>query len=128
MCSNEEMNAAIGKLPQQSLPLGLLQSTLEQANLVAAVSVNALSVEEMLLGQNLRRRQESSLTAVLNGHGCGFQSNDGFAAANVSLQQSVHGRRTAEVANNLFQRPFLRGRRMKRQDPLQSFSNIGTGL
>ena len=60
--------------------------------------------EEVLLGQNLRRRHERHLQAVLHRHQRRQQRDDRLARADVALQQPVHRRRALHVFDDLFQR------------------------
>ena len=63
---------------------------------------------QMLLGQNLRRRHERGLIAVLHRAQHGHQRDDRLSCANVPLQQPVHPARRGHVGTDLRQDPALR--------------------
>jgi len=46
------------------------------------------------------------------------------AAADVALQQTIHGRAFFQIRRNFREHAFLRRSRFKRQDALQRFANI----
>ena len=54
----------------------------------------------MLAGQDLGRGQERSLEAVLPGQEQGQEGHDGLAAADLALQQALHGPRRAQVVDD----------------------------
>ncbi len=57
--------------------------------------------EVMLLGEDLGRCHEGSLVAVLDGLQCGKCGDHSLAAADVALQQALHGMRTGNVVADL---------------------------
>jgi hypothetical protein len=61
-------------------------------------------VEEVLLGQDLGRRHEGHLQAVLHRHERGEQRDDRLAGADVALQQPVHRLRTLQVVHDFLER------------------------
>ena len=62
----------------------------------------------VLLGQDLGRRHQSGLPAVLGGEQHREQRDDGFARADIALQQPVHARGRGHVGEDLAQRARLR--------------------
>ena len=69
---------------------------------------SACHVLEVLLGQDLRRRHETGLVAVLHCHERGDQGDDGLAASHIALHQPVHGPVRGHVCFDLGDHPFLR--------------------
>ncbi len=55
----------------------------------------------MLLGEQLRRRHQRHLLAAADGTRGGQRRDHGFAAADVSLQQSQHGMRPDQIRVDL---------------------------
>ena len=72
----------------------------------------------MLRGENLRRRHERDLVAVLDGDDRGLEGDDGLAGTDVALQQAAHGSGPGHVGCDLFQHALLRASGMKGQDAL----------
>ena len=70
----------------------------------------------MLLGQDLRRRHERDLQAVLHRHQRGNQRDDRLARADVALQQPVHRRAALHVVDDVLERVALTGGQLERQD------------
>ena len=78
----------------------------------------------MLHGENFRGRHERGLAAVFDGDDRGLQGDDGFAAADVALQQAVHRHGFFQVGGNFRQNAFLRGGGLERQNALQGFAHF----
>ena len=77
----------------------------------------------MLLGENLGRRHQRDLVAILHGDDGSFEGDDCFARADVPLQQAAHGKRFFHVRGNLFEHTLLRVRGMEGQDFFDSFAH-----
>ena len=71
--------------------------------------------DEMLLGQDLGRRHERHLQAVLHRDERREQRDDGLAGADVALQQPVHRLRPLQVVDDLLERLLLPGGQPERQ-------------
>ena len=63
----------------------------------------------MLLGEDLGRRHERDLEAVLHRDERRNQGDDRLAGADVSLQQAVHRRRALQVLDDVLERVTLAG-------------------
>ena len=77
----------------------------------------------MLNGEDFRGRHQRSLRSVLDSDHRDLQRDNGFAAAHVPLQESIHRHRFFQVRNNLSEHAFLRFRRLEREDTLQRFAD-----
>ena len=90
--------------------------------------------DEVLLGQNLGRRHERHLQAVLHRDERGQQRDDRLAGADVALQQPVHRLRPLQVVDDLLQRLLLARRsagtaaRARADSRMRSSTRIGAGL
>ena len=88
----------------------------------------------MLRRQNLRRRHQRHLVAVLDRNDRGFQRHDRLARTDVALQQAPHRHRLCHVLGDFFQHTLLCSRGMKRQNPFHRartrslISNAHSGL
>jgi len=70
----------------------------------------------MLDRQNLRRRHERGLRAVLDGNHRGFEHDHGFSAADVALQEPIHRRGLFQIGDDFREHAFLCFRWFERQD------------
>src|SRR5260370_41779971 len=77
----------------------------------------------MLHGKNFGGGHESGLAAVFDGDDGGLESDDSFAAADIALQQAIHGHRLFEVGGDFGEDTFLRGSRLERKHFLQSVAD-----
>ena len=90
----------------------------EQADLHAQRLQVVLQVGVVLLGQDLRRRHEGALAAVVECVHHGGHGHDGLAAAHVALHQAVHLVAALGVGQDVFERALLRaGERIEVADP-----------
>src|SRR5580658_4122712 len=80
-----------------------LEAADEQFDAIGTGSEYAASRKIVLHGENFGGRHERGLAAVFDGDDGGLQRDNGFAAADVALQQTVHGRGLFEVGNNFLQ-------------------------
>ena len=69
----------------------------------------------MLLGQDLGRRHERDLVAVLHRHDGGQHRDDRLARADVALQQPLHRPAALHVGDDLRDRIALTGGQLERQ-------------
>ena len=69
----------------------------------------------VLLGEQLRRRHDRGLKSVLHREESAEQSDDGLAAADVTLQKALHPTVAAHVGEDLAQHTRLRARELKGQ-------------
>src|SRR5215470_6564112 len=92
-----------------------LQTAGEQLDAIRGVGEPAPDVAGVLFCQNLRRRHQGRLVAVLDRDDHRLNRDDRLAAAHVALQQAVHGLVAGHVVDDLFQRPLLRLGRMEGQ-------------
>ncbi len=79
--------------------------------------------EVMLGGKNFSGGHDCRLVAVFNGDEHGLQRNDGFAGANVALQQAAHGVGCAHVGDDLAKGALLGGSWMEGQDLPDGFAD-----
>jgi hypothetical protein len=103
---------------------GVLEAADEQFDAVAAGSEHAARGKIVLHGENFRGRHERGLAAVFYGDDGGLERDDGFAAADVTLQQAVHGGGLFEVGGDFGQDAFLCGGGLKGEDALEGFADL----
>ena len=103
---------------------GVLEAADEQLDFVVAGSEDAPRGKIMLHGENFRGGHEGGLRAVFDGDDGGLQSDDGFAAADVALEEAVHGRGLFEVGDNFLQDFELSGGRLEGEDALDGFADF----
>src|SRR6266481_5076599 len=77
----------------------------------------------MLDSENFRGGHESSLGAVFDGDYRGLESDDGFAAADIALEQTVHRGGFFEVGGDFGENAFLRGGGLEGEDALEGFAD-----
>src|SRR5467141_1165220 len=118
MRSYNHMDLASRNLFQQFLLLGLLHAAPDDANAIAQRVKDALCIDVMLLGKDLRGRHQRRLVSVLNCNHDGLKRNDGLAAAHVSLQEAIHRIRGLQVVHDFLQNTLLRCSGMKRKNRL----------
>ena len=78
----------------------------------------------MLDRQNFRWSHQCGLASIFDGNHGSLQRDNRLAAADVALQQTVHGRAFLEIRGNFREHAFLRRGRFKRQDALQRSANV----
>ena len=96
----------------------------EQLDFVVAGSEDAPRGKIMLHGENFRGGHERGLGAVFDGDDGGLQRDDGFAAADVALEEAVHGRGLFKVGDNFLQDFELSGGRLEGEDALDGFADF----
>ena len=79
--------------------------------------------QEVLLGQDLGRRHERDLQAVLHRDQRGQQRHDRLAGADVALQQTIHRLRPLQVVDDLLQRRPLSGGELEWQHAPRRIAN-----
>ena len=100
----------------------------QQHDAIARALQDAPRRQVMLRCKNLRGRHQRDLVAVLDGDDRSLEGDDGFAGADIALQQATHGRGFHHVIGNFFQHALLRRRGMKRQNAFQRCANsVGDG-
>src|SRR4029077_13964174 len=82
---------------------GVLEAADEQLDTIVAGSENAARRKIMLHRENFRGRHERGLAAVFDGDDGGLERDDGLAAADVALEETIHGGGLFEVGNNFLQ-------------------------
>src|SRR5271169_4897655 len=78
----------------------------------------------MLYGENFGGRHESSLRAVFDGDDRGLQGDDGFAAADVALEEAVPGGGLFEVGGDFGEDALLCGGGFEGEDALERFADF----
>jgi hypothetical protein len=79
---------------------GGLEAADEQLGAIAAGSENSARGKKVLDGENFRGRHQGGLTAVLDGDDRGLERDDRFSAADVALEEAVHGSGLFEVGGD----------------------------
>jgi len=100
---------------QHPLLLGRVQTRVKKPCAQVGARAPCAQGAIVLLGQHGRGRHEQSLTARPRGVHAGRESHRGFAAANVPLQQALHGRWRGHGLEDGVHRPLLRAGEGERQ-------------
>src|SRR5262245_59786203 len=82
----------------------------------------------VLLGENLGGCHDCNLVPVFDALEGGERSHDRFAAADIALQQALHGMGLREVAAYLGERLVLGGSELERQSCLQRLGQVPARL
>ena len=83
--------------------------------------------EVVLRGEDFGGRHQRGLGAVFDGDQRGLHGDDGFAGADVALQQAAHGLGLAHVGDDFAEDAFLRGGGMEGKDLLDGLADGGAG-
>ena len=84
---------------------------------------NLAKVKRVLRGEDFGGRQHGHLVTVFDGDHGGFGCYDSLAAADVALQQAIHGMRLAHVGGDLLNHALLRAGGLERQHPLDALAH-----
>src|SRR6267378_4495977 len=95
----------------------------DELDAIACFGEDAARGKKMLHSENFRGRHERGLRAVFDGDDGGLQRDDGFAAADVALEETVHRRGLFQVGGDFGEDAFLRGGGLEREDALEGFAN-----
>ena len=79
----------------------------------------AFEIQVVLLGKNLRRCHERGLVTGFHGEQHRGKSNDGFAGADIAVEQAVHRTRRGQIGANFRDRAVLRAGERERQQPVK---------
>src|ERR1700719_3050575 len=109
MSADDEIGFAVCNALQRGCFFGVLHATNEEFYLVAGFFQDAASGKKMLDGKNFSGRHESGLAVVFDGDDSGLKGDDGFSAADVTLQQAIHRHWLFEVGGDFREDPLLRG-------------------
>ena len=112
-------------LGKRLLPLGRGQPAGQQPPAHAAGRQQAVERLGMLPGQDFGRRHQRRLLAVGHGQQHRVDGDDRLAAADVALQQAVHGVRPGHVGRDLGDRLVLPGRQLERKQPADAGVDLG---
>ena len=124
MCADDEPRFAGADALQGGGFFGGFQAADQKFDAIAAALEDTAREKKMLHGENFRRRHERGLAAVFDSDNRGLQGDDGFAAADVALQEAVHGRGLFEIGGDFGQDAFLGGGGFEGKDSLEGFANI----
>ncbi len=103
---------------------GGFQAADEELDAITAAFEYATGGKKMLHGENFRGSHERGLASVFDGDNRSLQGDDRFAAADVALEKTVHGRGLFEVGGDFGQDAFLGGGGLERENALKSFANV----
>src|SRR5712692_10565567 len=92
------------------------QAADEQLDAIACFGEDAPRGKKMLDGENFGGSHESSLRAVFDGDDCHLKRDDGFAAADVALEETIHRGGLFDVGGNFGENAFLRGGGLEGED------------
>ncbi len=128
MRSNDDIDFTRRQAPEEFLLFGRLYTAPNNANGVIQRSQDPPGIPVMLFGENFGRRHDGRLIPVRHGNDDRFKSDNGLAASNVSLHETVHWILRLQVIHNLLQDAFLRGGGMKRKNLTHLTSNRVVGF
>ena len=110
----------------ETLPLAPAIAGFERAGKNPQAVVGTALVEQppevpvVLLGQDLGRRHQRRLVAVVHRNQQRQKRDDRLSRADVPLQQAVHAMGRAQVLTDLGEDPLLRPGKLERQQPRES--------
>src|SRR5882762_3744605 len=103
--------------------LRAFQAADQQFHAIARFGENAPRGEKVLHGENFRWSHERGLRTVFDGDHRRLQRNDGLAAADVALEETIHRGGFFQVRGDFGENALLRRRGLERQDALQRFAH-----
>ena len=99
------------------------QAADEEFDVIAGFGEDAARGKEMLDGENFRGGHEGSLRAVFDGDHGGLERDDGFAAPDIALEETIHRGGLLEVGGDFGENAFLRDGGLERKDALEGFAD-----
>src|SRR6267378_366468 len=99
------------------------QAADEQLDAIAGFGEDAPRGKKVLHGENFRWSHERGLRTVFDGDHRRLQRNDGLAAADVALEETIHRGGFFQVRGDFGENALLRRRGLERQDALQRFAH-----
>src|SRR6267143_473049 len=99
------------------------QAADEQLDAIAGFGEDAPRGKKVLHGENFRWSHERGLRTVFDGDHRRLQRNDGLAAADVALEETIHRGGLFQVGGDFGENAFLRSRGLEGQDALQRFAH-----
>ena len=102
-----QVDAAAGSISRRAARAAPRRSSRRSAARrgTATAAAAARWSEEVLLGEDLRRRHERDLQTVLHGDERGEQRDDRLPGSDVALEQAVHRLRTLQIVDDLLAAP-----------------------
>src|SRR4029077_19256137 len=99
------------------------QAADEELDTIAGFGENAARGKKMLDSKNFGGSHEGGLGAVFDGDDGGLEGDDGFAAADVALEEAIHRGGLFKVGGDFGENAFLRGGGLEGKDALQRFAD-----
>ena len=121
--ADHEVNGSAGELRLQLAALLCGSGAGEKRDPKARGLEQPPDVDVMLLGEDLGRRHERDLEAVLHRHQGGHQRNDCLAGADVPLEQPVHRDRPLHVFHDFRNHLLLIAGQFERKHPPRRFAD-----
>ena len=103
---------------------GVLEAADEELDAMAAGGEDAAGGKIVLHGENFRGRHEGGLAAVFDGDDGGLERDDGLAAADVALEETIHGSGLFKVGGDFRQDTLLRGGGFEGKDTFERFADF----
>jgi len=122
--ADDELSFAGADAFEGGLLFSVLEAADEEFDFVIAGSEDAARGKIMLHGENFRGRHERGLRAVFDGDDGGLQRDDGFAAADIALEEAIHWHGLFEVGDDFLQDFVLSRGRFEGEDALDGFANF----
>ena len=116
MSTDNQVRRAPLDVGAEGVLLQLRRAPGQQVDTESRLRQEPRDVAVVLVGEDLGRRHERHLQAVLHGDNRREQGNDGLAGADVALQQPVHRLRAQHVVDDFLDRLALPRRQLERQD------------
>src|SRR5712692_201986 len=99
------------------------QATDERLDAIACFGENATRGKKVLDGEDFRGSHERGLRAVFDGDYRSLQGDDGFAAADVALEETIHRGGLFEVGGDFGENALLRSGGLEGEDALEGFAD-----
>ena len=100
---NHQLGVALGDMAASFALAVVFHRAGEEHDAIARAFENAASRKVVLLREDFGRRHQRDLISVFHGDDGGFEGDDGFAGADVALQQAAHGKGLFHVGGNLLE-------------------------
>ena len=131
MRTDDRVDFTGGDRLMQAFLISGLERAGQEFDPIRRLRQHPLDVASVLFGEDLSRRHQRALIAILHCGQHGYERDDRLAAAHVALQQTVHWRVGLQVAEDLFDDATLRVGELERQDgtdpPLHSVIDLDCG-
>ncbi len=124
VCADDELGFAGTDALTRGGFFGGFEAADEEFHGVATRSEDAPGRKEMLDGEDFRGCHQCGLASIFDGDDRGLERDDGFAAADIALQEAIHGHGLFEVRGNFGKDALLGIGRLERENAFQCFADF----